>query len=200
MSIMRGAISFMLVSLAGFSVWAFGGSWFYKHVGEAGLYASCAVVFVGLAGILMHPLLQGDRRVRRFYAAFIPAFLAYAVLWSVCWFLLKFGPGEWLGSFLGCAAFAVVLGTMMGSQRGLGKVILILFFAHSTGYFLGGAAYSSMRHPPELLRELSRAQIGLLGKLLWGLFYGIGFGAGIGYAFYRFQVPFAVSSESALLE
>ena len=186
-AILRGTISFTIVSLAGFSVWAFAGGWFYKNVGEGGLYAACAIVFMGLAGLLMHSLLQGSNRLGRFYRAFIPAFLVYAVVWSVCWFALKFGPGEWLGSFLGCAAFAFILGKMLKSTEGLWKVVVVLFLAHSAGYFLGGIAYSSMRTPPEFLRGLSRTQLGLIAKMLWGLFYGLGFGAGIGYAFHRFQ-------------
>jgi len=186
-AIVRGTISFTIVSLAGFSVWAFAGGWFYKNVGEAGLYAACAIVFMGLAGLLMHPLLQGGNRLGRFYKAFIPAFFIYAVVWSVCWFALKFGPGEWLGSFLGCAAFALVLGKMLTSTQGLWKVVVVLFLAHSAGYFLGGIAYGAMRTPPEFLQGLSRGQRGLIAKMLWGLFYGLGFGAGIGYAFHQFQ-------------
>jgi hypothetical protein len=137
--------------------------------------------------LLMHSLLEGTNRIVRFYMIFVPAFLAYAVVWSACWFLLKFGAGEWLGSLLGCAAFAGVAGNMLKSKGGFAKVIVVLFLTHSAGYFLGGVAYGALRHPPEFLRGLSRAQIGLLSKMLWGFFYGLGFGAGIGYAFHQFQ-------------
>ncbi len=190
-------ITFTIVSLAGFSVWAFAGGWFYKNVGEAGLYVACAIVFVGLAGLLMNPLLHGPNRIGRFYKAFVPAFLIYAVIWSVCWFALKFGPGEWLGSFLGCAAFAFVLGKMLKSTHGLWKVIVVLFLAHSAGYFLGGIAYGTMRTPPEFLSDLSRSQLGLIAKMLWGLFYGLGFGAGIGYAFHQFRGITSQTSHAA---
>ena len=193
-SIFRGAISFMVVSLAGFSVWAFAGGWFYRNVGEAGLYVATTVVFIGLAGILMHPLLLGPRRMARFYAAFVPAFLLYAVVWSVCWFALKTGDGEWLGSLLGSAAFAFVLGKMLKSTNGLLQVIAVMFAAHSAGYFLGGFAYASLRPPPEFLSGLSRSQLSLLAKMLWGFFYGLGFGVGIGYAFYIFQSKNAAPS------
>jgi hypothetical protein len=186
-SIIRGAISFTIVSLGGFAVWAFGGGWLGRNFGEGGLYAACAIVFVGLAGLLMHSLLEGTNRIARFYMIFVPAFLAYAVVWSACWFLLKFGAGEWLGSLLGCAAFAAVAGKMLKSRGGFAKVIMVLFLTHSAGYFFGGVAYGALRHPPEFLRGLSRAQIGLFAKMLWGFFYGLGFGAGIGYAFHRFQ-------------
>src|SRR5512138_2739961 len=108
-SVSRGAIGFTIVSLAGFSVWAFGGKWFYAKVGEAGLYGACTVVFVGLSGLLLHPLVAPPRRIARFYKIFIPAFFAYAAVWSACWFKWHFGFGEWLASLLGCAAFAIVL-------------------------------------------------------------------------------------------
>jgi len=45
---LRGAWSFALVSLAGFSIWAFAGRWFYRNVGEAGLYVAIAAVFLGM--------------------------------------------------------------------------------------------------------------------------------------------------------
>jgi hypothetical protein len=185
-SVLIGTFGFALVSLAGFSVWAFAGQWFYQTVGEAGLYAVSAVVFVGVAGLLLNPLVEGGHRIWRFYKAFVPAFLAYSIVWSLCWFLLKSGKGEWLGSFLGCVAFAWLLGRSLGSTQELWKVILVLFAGHSAGYFLGGIVFVS-KSIPDLLQGLSRQQIGLIRKMLWGLLYGLGFGAGIGYAFYAFQ-------------
>lgn len=185
--VVRGAISFTVVSLAGFAVWAFAGGWFYRNVGEVGLYAVSSLVFVGLSGFLMHPLLLGANRMTRFYTMFVPAFLLYAVVWSACWFIFKAGAGEWLGSLLGCAVFTFVMGKMLTAKGGYWSAIAVLFSAHSAGYFLGGIAYASLRSPPEFLAALSRSQISLLAKMLWGLFYGVGFGAGIGFVFYRFQ-------------
>lgn len=193
-SVFLGTIAFTAVSLAGFSVWAFAGGWFYRNVGEAGLYAVTTVVFIGLAGLLMHPLLFGPNRLARFYAAFVPAFMAYAVVWCACWFALGFGDGEWLGSFLGCTAFAFVLGKMLGSTERILNVILLLFAAHSAGYFAGGIVYGALRDPPELLGGLSRQQFSLLARMLWGLFYGLGFGVGIGFAFHQFQIHKQVAS------
>src|SRR5262245_22604597 len=102
----QGALRFALVSIAAFALWAAGGRWFYQHVGEAGLYAATPVVFVGLSGLLLHPLLDGG--MGRFYRVFVPAFLAYAMAWSIAWFLLHFGAGEWLGSAAGSAAFVAI--------------------------------------------------------------------------------------------
>lgn len=78
-SVLQGAWRFAVVSIVGFGVWAFAGRWFRTHGGEAGLYAASTVVFVGLAGLLMHPLVRGPRRLLRFYGAFIRAFIAYGM-------------------------------------------------------------------------------------------------------------------------
>jgi hypothetical protein len=39
----------------------------------------------------------------------------------------------------------------------------------------------------ELFNGLSRSDILVVGKLAWGLLFGLGFGAGIGYAFHSAQ-------------
>ncbi len=143
-------------------------------------------MFIVLAGIFLHPLILGEKKVIRFYKSFIPAFFAYAIVWSVCWFLLNFGAGEWLGSLAGCAVFALLLARYFNGGTGLLKVVLVMFVAHSAGYFLGSILYMHSKTPPEFL-NLSRGHFSLLKKLLWGLCYGLGFGAGIGYAFHTFQ-------------
>jgi hypothetical protein len=109
-SVLQGAWRFAIVSIMGFGVWTFAGRWFHTHGGETGLYAASTVVFVGLAGLLMHPLVRGPRRLLRFYGVFIPAFIAYAVVWCSFWFWLRFGAGEWLGSLAGSFALVAVIG------------------------------------------------------------------------------------------
>lgn len=188
-----GAAGFTAVSLAGFAVWALAGSWFYRHAGEAGLYLASAFVFLALAGLFLHPLIRGERRVVRLYRAFVPAFFGYALVWSVCWFLFKFGWGEWLGSLAGCAVFAAILRNRLGSAAPLGKPLLILFLAHSAGYFLGSAVYMS-KVTPRLWGGLSKREGAMVARMLWGLFYGLGFGAGIGFMFDAFQRPRSAGS------
>ena len=187
-AVVLGTIGFTVVSVAGFSAWAVAGKWFYAHGGEAGLYAVCAVVFLGLSGLLLHPLVNGPRPVLRFYKIFVPAFLAYAVVWCGFWFALHFGVGEWLGSFLGCAVFALVLARAFGNYRALPLVIIVLFLTHAAGYFAGDYA---MHHFPKpggaWLGDLSKQNLGILAKLMWGVCYGAGFGAGLGHAFFAMQ-------------
>lgn len=186
--VLRGATGFAAISVLAFSLWAFAGRWFYQNVGEVGLYVAITIVYLGVTGILLHPLVRGGNRLLRFYKAFIPAFIIYAIIWSVCWFVLKSGKGEWLGSLLGCAVFAWVLRKMLGSNSPIFKVVLFMFVTHSLGYFLGGVVYMNKADMPEFLKNALGNQLGLFGMLFWGLLYGLGFGAGIGYAFNRFQI------------
>ena len=58
-SVWCGMIGFTVVSLGGFAPWVFGGRWFYRTVGELGLYAVCAIAFIGLSGPLLHRLIIG---------------------------------------------------------------------------------------------------------------------------------------------
>ena len=186
---LRGALGFALVSLGGFAVWAFGGRWFEARLGEAGMYGVSTAVFLLLSGVLLHPLAHGPNRLWRFYKAFTPAFFAYAILWSIAWFTFKFGLGEWLGSLVGTVAFAALLGWSLGSHHAFIPVCLVLFVTHSAGYFLGGELYYWSRKPAaaEMFSALSRSQLRIGGAMAWGLLYGLGFGAGLGYAFFKFQ-------------
>jgi hypothetical protein len=186
---LRGSIGFVIVSLGAFSVWALGGRWFEAHFGEAGLYSACALVFLGLSGVLLHPLVRGTGSFLRFYAVFLPAFLAYAIIWCAAWFILHFGLGEWLGSFFGTAAFVSVAGWRFRNYHGWLTLILVVFGFHSAGYFLGGWSMYWVAGPTgsAMLTGLSKHGIGIVAKLSWGLWYGLGFGAGIGCAFYYLQ-------------
>jgi hypothetical protein len=76
--ILHGSIGLAGVSIAAFSVWAFGAGWFRHLGGELGMYAGIAVVFLGLSGLVLGSLAG---RVGRFYRAFLPAFTAYAATW-----------------------------------------------------------------------------------------------------------------------
>lgn len=171
-AVLRGALGFGAVSTAAYAVWAFGGKWFGRHGGDAAMYPVIAVVFVTLSGLLLHPLAGG---IGRFYKAFVPAFVAYAVVWCAAWFLIKKRPGEWVGSLAGSVVFVLVAGALLGNLRPWLKAAAVLFVGHSAGYFLGGELFYSLH-----------STIGMLG---WGLLYGLGFGAGIGYAFACLRTP-----------
>lgn len=184
-SILVGALGFALVSLIAFSVWAFGGAWFRFPGGELTMYALIAVLFLGLTGVVLSRLVRGERPMARFYGAFLPAFFAYAIVWCLAWFLIKGRASEWIGSFAGSVVFATIVHARFKSMRGFVFTAVIVFIAHSLGYFLGGEwMYGTLRNG---LAGLAKPQVALAAKLGWGLFYGLGFGAGIGAAFHRAQ-------------
>ncbi|MEZ0388828.1 MAG: hypothetical protein ACAI34_17270, partial [Verrucomicrobium sp.] len=93
-SLWRGIIGFTLVSVAGFVPWAVFGRWFYRHIGEAGLYGVCALVFIGLSAPLMHRLIMGPGSMSRFFKLFSLSFAAYSVAWIGGWMALRDHPGS----------------------------------------------------------------------------------------------------------
>ena len=169
-----GATGFTLASLGAYSVWAFAGRPLYRSVGEAGLYAVCAVVFILLGSVLLRPLTRMP--LARFSAIFTTAFLAYAIAWCAAWFGAKGRPGEWLGSLAGSIAFCAVLAAWFKSWRAFLISSLILFVTNSIGYFAGSWSYSALR-----------SEHATVAKLAWGFFHGLGMGAGLGFAFYQVQ-------------
>jgi hypothetical protein len=188
-SIIEAMWRFAVVSLGGFSVWAFAGRWFYRHTGEAGLYAVTTVVFIGLALLLLNPLVSGPRRVWRLCRAFVPAFVAYAVAWCVLWFVWGSGLGEWLGSLTGSLAFVAVISWAMSSWRCYASASMVFFLTHSAGYFAGGwlMGWLIQSHGSGVLAGVPKDLVGIIAKLAWGLAYGVGFGAGLGYTLHACQ-------------
>jgi hypothetical protein len=66
----------------------------------------------------------------------------------------------------------------------------VLFLANAAGYFAGEWAYHAilaMKEGHALGIVLERPTRALLSKTAWGLFYGLGFGTGIGFAFHACQ-------------
>ncbi len=178
---LSGAWRFAVVSVLAYGIWAFGG-----RMSTVVLYSSIALAFVVLSGLLMYPLVRGPHPIRRFYAIFVPGFLLYAVLWCAGWFGLGGEIGENWGSGAGLAAFAFVIARAF-KAKGLVVFIcfIVLFLFHTVGYQLGSDCYYGARGKG-VFAPILEGHVAL-GKLLWGLFYGLGFGAGIGYAFHRCQ-------------
>lgn len=175
--VVRGIVGFTLVSLAGFAPWVFAGRWFYRNVGELGLYVVCALVFIATSGLFLHRLIIGAGSLARFYKVFTVAFLAYAAAWTAGWMLLRGHAGSVrsvTGLFLGTVLMALLLAAAFRAREAFLKTAAALFILNTAGYFAGG--------------WLEGIVPGTTGRLLWGLCYGIGFGAGLGLAFYFCQV------------
>ena len=108
-SLAIGMLGFGAASLVVFGMWAFAGRAMYRYFGEAGAYAAWAIMFVALAGGVLNPLVIGPQTLGRFYGLFTLAFGAYALWWSLSWFVLKDRAGEWVGSLLGSVALGWIL-------------------------------------------------------------------------------------------
>lgn len=189
-SVLRGMIGFTLVSLGGFAPWVLAGQWFYRTVGEAGLYVVCAVVFIGLSGLLLHRLIIGPGSLIRFYKIFSLAFVAYAITWTIGWMALRGTAGSIAGLLAGTAAMGTILPHGFAARGAALKIIAVLFVANTAGYFVGEWAHNAVLALQEgnaLGIVLDKSTRAMLSKAAWGLFYGLGFGAGIGFAFHACQ-------------
>ena len=175
-SLMRGMMGFTVVSVAGFVPWAVFGKLLQKQVGEAGLYAVCAVVFLTLTSPLLHRLIIGPGSVSRFYKLFGLSFTAYSIAWIAGWMALRGHPGSIAGLLAGTMLMACMLVAAFDALRVVVKVFFALFVLNAIGYFVGGLSEAA------LIKEYP-----LVAKLSWGVFYGIGLGAGLGLAFHFCQ-------------
>src|SRR3954466_3970017 len=182
-AILNGAWRFAFVSVLAFGFWAIQPKILPKSYGEPATFVGCLIAFALFAEIFLVALVHQPNARRKFNGSFIPAFVIYAAVWSASWFALHLRAREWIGSALACAAFAAILQWRLGAREGLCRVILLLIITHTLGYYLGGKVFYMARHPPELIASWPKENIWTLAKLMWGLCYGLGFGAGIGYAF-----------------
>lgn len=190
-SLFIGGLGFGLVGLAAFAVWAVGGKSITQAVGEPGLYALCALVFIGLAGLVFGQLVIGPGGTRRIYALFTLAFTGYSAVWCVAWFGLRGTlTAEIVGAVLGAAAMAAVLAWGFGAGREMLRVVAVLVVLNALGYFLGEIWWRWLpgEGGTQVLGEmLNRPQRRMLAMLGWGVLFGGFFGAGVGYAIHLCQ-------------
>lgn len=174
-SLLIGSLGFCLASLVVFATVAFGERSMYRSFGLPGAYAVWTLLFIAAGGGVLSSLVIGPGRLMRFYLLFGVAFFLYAAGWIAAYFTLRGATGEWVGSLAGSVLMGLVLAVAFGARQVLPKLILGLFLANSVGYFLGSL--------------LNNAVGGKPGMLLWGAVYGLGLGAGLGYALYVAQAP-----------
>jgi hypothetical protein len=172
-SIVTGAIGFCLVSLCVFATVAFAERWMYRNLGLLGSYLAWTVLFVLLSGAVFGSLIVGRWRLPRFYLLWALAFFAYAAVWMIAYFWLGRTVGELVGSLVGSILMAVVLAGGFRSSRSIVKLSAVIFVSNFLGYFSGAAIFDSVSHPT--------------GMLLFGVVYGLFFGAGIGAALHLVQ-------------
>ncbi|MFO1513874.1 MAG: hypothetical protein U1F83_13315 [Verrucomicrobiota bacterium] len=153
-SVGRGMIGFTLVSLGGFAPWVLAGRWFYREIGEVGLYAVCAIAFIGLGGPLLHRLIIGPGSLSRCYKIFSLSFLAYAAVWTIAWMTLAGSVSGVSAGITGAVAGIVVMGTLLAlgfkATGSAHKVIVALFIGNIAGYFMGEWAYNGINALKEM--------------------------------------------------
>jgi hypothetical protein len=174
-SIVRGIVGFTIVSVAGFAPWPLIDR-FVPHPMVTELYLACTAVFIGLSGPCLHRLIIGPGSLSRCYKLFTPAFIAYAIAWITCWETRPDDLGGVAGLLAGTAVMGAILALAFDHPRVMLKTIPALFLLNAAGYYAGqefeGRLGVSHRHT---------------AQFLWGACYGIGFGAGLGAAFYFCQ-------------
>ena len=83
-----------------------------------------------------------------------------------------------------------ILAFGFGAFRASLSIFLVLFVMNGAGYFIGEWAHNTvlaLKEGNALGLVLSQSTRSLGAKAIWGLCYGLGFGAGIGFAFYFCQ-------------
>jgi len=172
-SIVTGAIGFGVVSLCVFATVAFAERWMYQNLGLLGSYLAWTVLFILLSGAVFGSLVVVRWRLPRFFLLFGLAFFAYAAAWTIAYFILRNTAGELVGSLVGSVLMALVFAAGFGALRSTLKLSAVLFVSNFLGYFLGAALFNSLSAPT--------------GMLLFGVVYGLFFGAGIGAALHLVQ-------------
>jgi len=168
-SIVTGAVGFGLVSLCVFATVAFAERWMFQNLGLFGSYITWTVLFILLSGVVFGSLVVVDRwRLPKFYLLWAVAFFAYAAAWMIAYFTLGRTMGELIGALAGSILMALVIATGFRTLRSTIKLSAVLFVSNTLGYFLGAALFDSLSAPT--------------GMLLFGVAYGLFFGAGIGAA------------------
>ncbi|HEY3901394.1 MAG TPA: hypothetical protein VGM54_22485 [Chthoniobacter sp.] len=174
-SMFRGLIGFTILSILGFLPWPIMDYWF-PFLREGHLYVACTAIFIGLSGPCLHRLILGPGSMSRFYKLFALAFIAYAVVWVGFWMAWRGDAGSLAGLFGGAAVMCAVLALAFDAPRAFPLSVAALFLLNTAGFYLAGWIEGKI-----LLDHR------LASMFLWALFWGLGFGAGLGAVFHFCQ-------------
>jgi hypothetical protein len=189
-SLRRGVVGFTLVSVIGFTPWILAGEWFNRVLGEAGLSGVCATVFIGASGLLLHRLIIGAGSLSRFYKLFAVVFTGYAIAWIAGYSMLRGHAGGLVGLFTATAVMGWMLTRAFDATAATWRIIVALFLLNSLGYFAGGwleGKVVGLKDPCLFGLILEKPARTTMAMLVSGICYGVGLGAGLGFAFYECQ-------------
>ena len=162
------------MSLLVFGTVAFAERWMYQTFTVLGAYLVWTVLFIALSGGVFGSLVSGRWRLPSFYSLWAPAIFLYAAAWTMAYLTQPNTTGEVIGALVGSVMIALVFAAGFRSLSSVVKLSAVLFVSNCLGYFIGSALHNLFGVP--------------LGMLLWGVAYGLFFGAGIGAALHFVQL------------
>jgi len=174
-TVLVGTLGFMIVGVAAFSLWAFGGNNLGQALGPVGFYSSIALMLLGGGALVLKPIVIG-RNLGRFATAFAVGFALLSAAWVAGDLLrLPYRIGEFGGVVIGSVLLAGTLATVYRAGPQFPRCAGSLALAHFGGYVIADRLFA--------LEALQNQ----MGMLLWGLIYGAGLGLGISTVLYRCQ-------------
>ena len=172
-AVVRGSLGFFYASLMVFTTVVLGTRWLYSNLKEAGAYSVWALEFIFFAGIILARMFRVP--VWPFAGIFGASFAAYVIGWCAVYFAITNRVGELIASVAGPFLMSVAAIGITKSRGHFLKAFTALTTGHTIGYFLGSLLFESVGKAA--------------GMMLWGICYGFGFGAGIGYTAHLLLEP-----------
>ncbi|WP_372366926.1 hypothetical protein [Candidatus Uabimicrobium sp. HlEnr_7] len=169
-SIISGAVAFTIASLLVFATVAFAERQLYQTLGMLGAYVFWVILFIGSGAILLHRLVRRVMSLQRFATVYAISFSLYSTAWITSYFFMRSNTGEWVGSATGSLSLSITLAIAFHMPQKIVSWSLFFFITHSLGYFSGSYIF-------EILHNSK-------GMILWGITYGLGTGAGLGFILY----------------
>lgn len=167
-SILMAGLRFSIVGLAGFAPWVFGAGKFHS---TATLYTACAIPFFALGGLALYPDVRGKLGLIKSYLLFFAGFFTFAGAWCLVYLTMHGKHGEVFGALLGTAALCLVIRSAIGKRSRFLEALGVVFTLFTVGYFIGDW----------LFYKVIPRSFASWGQLSWGVCFGFGFGAGLGW-------------------